>query len=139
MRYSEKNISSARGFTLIEVIVLIIIVSILSAALFSAFGAALQGSPQVLNVSRVAELAQERTELILAQRRRTTFGNFTAANFDPCVPAAGQPPPCTAGVPNFSVSAALQTNWNGDANFKIITVSVNGPATFQLQTLVANY
>ncbi len=129
-----------RGFTLIELIVFIVVASVLATTLYSAFLNALKGAPQAATFSKASNLAQERMELILAQRRQTTFGNFTAANFDPCtsVPASTQPP-CTSIPTEFTVSASLLPSWNGDTNFKIVTVTVNGSGVFDLQILVANY
>ena len=128
------------GFTLIELVVFIVVVSVLSTGLVAAFANALKGAPQAAAVSKVAELAQERMELILAQRRKTTFAAFTSAVFDPCTSAPSSTlAPCTSIPAGYAVTATLQNNWNADTNYKIITVTVTGSGSFQLQTLVASY
>lgn len=129
-----------RGFTLVELVVFIVVVSILSTALYSAFANALRAAPHSAALSKAAELAQERMELILSRRRQVSFSAFTSAVFDPCTSA---PPsalaPCTGIPTGYAVTSALQTNWNADINYKIITVTVTSSGVFQLQTLVANY
>lgn len=134
------RVTKQRGFTLIELIVFIVVVSVLSTALTSAFVNALKDAPHAVAVSTVAELAQERMELILNQRRKMTFAAFTSAVFDPCTSATPSTlAPCTGVPTGFSVTSALQNNWSGDANYKVITVTVTRSGSFQLQTLVANY
>lgn len=130
----------AQGFTLIELVIFILVVSLLATSMYLAFFNALKAAPHAAAFSKAADLAQERMELIFAQRRQTTFANFTAANFDPCSssPPSSQPP-CTNIPPAYTVSATLQANWNGNTNFKIISVTVNGGGVFTLQSLVANY
>lgn len=129
-----------RGFTLIELIVFIVVASVLATTLYSAFLNALKGAPQAATFSKASDLAQERMELILAQRHQTKFANFTADSFDPCttLPASTEPP-CINIPVDFTVNASLLLSWNGNTNFKIITVTVNGRGVFDLQTLVANY
>ena len=129
-----------RGFTLIELVVFIVVMAILSTALTSVFANTLKGSPRASAVAKVAELAQERMELILAKRGQVSFSTFTSTVFDPCtsVPASTQAP--CAGVPaGYTVTSSLQTDWNGDTNYKVVTVTVMKSGSYNIQYLVASY
>jgi type II secretory pathway pseudopilin PulG len=129
------------GFSLIELVVFIVVVGILGAALFAGFSTALQQGASGTDLSTSAiQLAQERMELILAQKRVLGFTGFTAATFDPCT---SSPPStqavCTAPPAGYTVSAALTDNWGGDTNYKVVNVSVTGASQASLTALVANY
>ena len=135
-----KSERRSKGFTLIELIIFIVILAALSTVLASVFTNTLKGSPRAAAVAKVAELAQERMELILAKRGQVSFSSFTSSVFDPCtsVPASTQGP--CAGVPSgYTVTSSLQTNWNGDTNYKVVTVTVTSTGTYNLQYLVASY
>lgn len=124
----------ARGFSLIEAIVFIVVTGVMAAALAVAFGGTLRGSPQAGELDRMAELTQQRMELILAQRRAAGFAAFA----DPCAPGPG---PAACAVPGgYTVTAGIAPGWTDPANFKVVTVSVTGPTTvISTSALVANY
>ena len=127
------------GLSLIELIMFIVIVSVLISGLFAGFNQSLTGSATVSPLVQ-ARLAEERLELILPQRQQLGFAGFTAATFDPCTSApASTQPLCTTWPAGYNVTASLQNNWLGDVNYQVITVAVSGPATSQLQALVADY
>ena len=126
---------SQRGVSLVEVVVFIVVVGILAAGLFSALSNSLRGTPQAGQTDSATEMAQQRMELILAQRRAVGF-----AFVDPC-PAAGAA--ICNGPLGYSASSTIATNWNGDTNYRVITVTVTGPSTVPstatATALVANY
>ncbi len=129
-----------RGFSLIELLIFIMVVGLMGVALFSAFSAALLGAGERERSVRSAQLAQERLELILAQKHAVGFAGFGAANFDPCISA---PPAthatCSAIPAGYVVTTNLAGAWGGDANYKVITVTVSGRGNAQLSALVADY
>lgn len=128
------------GFTLIELVVFISVSALLVTGLTAAFIETLQGAAKPHEFTNAYLVAEERMELILAQRRRLGFANFTATTFDPCATTPpSQQPPCNPLPAGFNISATLQNDWNGDANYKIIILSVSGTANAELTTLVANY
>jgi type II secretory pathway pseudopilin PulG len=135
-----RRTSLQRGYSLIELAIFIVIMGIIGTALFSGFNTALLGSSAPELGASPMQLAQERMELILGQKRTLGFAGFTAATFDPCTSA---PPStqavCTTLPAGYAVSAALATNWGGDTNYKVITVSVTGPGRANLTAMVANY
>lgn len=135
---AQRGRPQARGLTLVEVVVFIVILAVVVTGLVAAFAGALRlsGTPQ--QAYQALQLAQGRTELILGQKKRLGFGAFTAS-FDPC--ATATPEACLAPT-GYTVSAALaQTYSGGDANYRTIVVTVVGPDGGQLadiRTLVAN-
>ena len=127
---------ASRGFSLIEAVVFIVVVGLMMAALAVAFGGPLRTSGQAGELDRLAELTQQRLELILAQRRAAGFDAFT----DPCVPGPG-PAACTIPA-GYTVTSSIAAGWGGDpASYKVITVSVTGTSMSATSTvaLVGNY
>lgn len=125
---------SQRGFSLIETVVFIVVLAVLLGGLTAAFVAPLRTSPQAGELDLIAEAAQQRMELILAQRRAAGFDAFV----DPCVPGPG-PAQCTP-PPGYTVTSAIGAGWAGDpANYKVVTVNVTGSTTATTWAMVANY
>ena len=126
------TVSTARGFTLIELIIFIVIVSIMGVALISAFSASTRGAPEAGLMTQATQIAQERMELVMAQRRAVSFAAFA----DPC-PGPG-PAACTPPA-GYTVVVVIAPNWNGDANYKQVTVTVSGLGSATATSIVANY
>lgn len=122
--------SVARGFTLVELVIFIVIVAIMGVALMSAFSTTTRNTPAAGQVTQATQLAQARMELVLAQRHAVGFATFA----DPCPgPVACTPP---AG---YTVTVAIAGNWNGDTNYRVITVTVTGTGSATATSIVANY
>ena len=117
------------GFSLIEAIVFMVVLAVLLAALVTVFGSSLRLSPQAGRIDLAAELAQQRMELILGQRRAAGFAAFA----DPCVPGPG-PAICTPPT-GYTVTSAI----GGGATTRIVTVTVSGDFDATATSLVANY
>jgi Tfp pilus assembly protein PilV len=119
----------ARGFTLIETVVFIVIIGVAAVALFRTFALTLpHGSPTPAQLIHATQLGQERMELILGQRDVQGYTN--AVDLDPC--NVGAPTVCTATF-GYSVTStgtgtapASWVAWNGNptANYKLVTVTV---------------
>jgi type II secretory pathway pseudopilin PulG len=121
------------GVSLVELIMFIVIVAVLAVGLFSVLANSLRGVPQAGQTDWTAEIAQQRMELILAQRRAVGFATFA----DPC-PGAG-PAVCTPPT-GYGVSSNIVTGWGSDPlNYKVIMVTVTGPFTVTATALAANY
>ena len=119
------------GFSLIEVIVFIVVLGVLVAGLVVAFGSQLQNSPVAGRLDSAAELAQQRMELILAQRRAMGFAAFAY----PCPGPAICTPPT-----GYTVTSSIVAGYGADpTNYKIVTVSVSGSSSITATALVANY
>jgi len=140
---------------LVELVVFIVIVSIAVAGVMTAFSASLRGGPTSREITIATQLAQERMELILAQKKVLGFACFTDPRFDPCQAAvavgvcpatvASTLAQCTppGGYSLTGTPPALIT-WpggGGDTNLQLLTVTVTGPdgVRFTLDTLVTNY
>jgi type II secretory pathway pseudopilin PulG len=135
----------ARGVTLVELIVFIIIVGVLVSGVIGGFSTMMRGSATPKQITLALQYAQERMELIRAQKDRLGFAGFTAASFDPCLngsthPACSSTPGATVTVSPLDVTGACMGN---DANYKCITVTVSDATTnaqlAQLIAAVANY
>ncbi len=121
------------GYTLIEIIIVIVIVGIIGVTLMKALEMSLMGAPKLEKTSQALELAQKRMDLILGQARLVGFANYN----DPCV-ASPNLPICTVPA-GFTVTSALSNSWQSNTNLHHVTVTVTGDAQAQLQSLVANY
>ncbi len=123
--------SHGRGFTLLEAVVFIVVLAVLLAGIVVAFGTSLRNSPTAGQIDLASELAQQRMELILGQRRAVGFATFA----DPCPgPAACTPP---AG---YAVAATITAGWAGDpANYKVVTVNVTGTWPATATAIVSNH
>jgi len=121
----------AAGFSLIEAVVFIVVLAVLLSGLVVALTSSLRSSPTAGQIDLASELAQQRMELILAQRRAVGFAGFA----DPCPgPAACTPP---AG---YTVTASIAAGWGGDpTNYRVITVTVTGTGATSATAVVANY
>ena len=146
----------ARGVTLIELIVFIIIVAILVSGLMGGFTTILRGSPTPQKMTQALQLAQERMELIRARKDAVGFACFTGTRYDPCQAsaasgscpaiAASTHPACSVPpLSGYTVTPSLDETgacMGNDPNYKCITVTVTGSAgttLAQLQAAVANY
>jgi type II secretory pathway pseudopilin PulG len=118
--------SRGAGFTLLEAIVFIVVLSVLLAGLATSLRSSLHNAPIASQMDIASELAQQRMELILGQRRAAGFAAFA----DPCPgPAACTPP---AG---YTVTAAIAAGGNS----KTITVNVTGTWAASATTVVTNH
>ena len=118
------------GFSLIEAVVFIVVAGVLLAGLLVAITTPLKTSPQAGQIDLATEIAQQRMELILAQRRVSGFAAFT----DPCPGPAVCTPPT-----GYVVTVGIAGNWLGNTNYKVITVDVSGTSAVTATALVANY
>jgi len=122
------------GFTLVELIIFIVVSGILAVGLAGVFSSSIRGGAEPGRLTQATQIAQERMELILAQKRRARLvGSFVFA--DPC-PAS---PVCTPVPAGYAVVSNIAPDWNGDINYRLITVTVNGPANATLISVVANF
>ena len=125
--------SLMRGFTLVELIIFIVIVSIMGVALMSAFSTTTRGTPDAGQMTQATQLAQERMELVMAQRRAVAFAAFA----DPCT--FGTPPAACTPPAGYNVAVTIVTGWNSSNDYKVITVSVTGTSSATATAIVANY
>lgn len=122
------------GFSLIEAIVFIVVLGVMLAALVTTLGSNLRLTPPAGQIDMAAELAQQRMELIVGQRRAAGFAAFT----DPCIPGPG-PAACTPPA-GYAVTSSIASGYGGDpVNHKVVTVSVSGTGSATATALLSNY
>lgn len=134
----------ARGVTLVELIAFVVIVGVLVSGLVGGFSATMRGSGTPKQMTQALQYAQERMELIRAQKDRLGFSGFTAATYDPCL--TGSVHPSCNSTPGYTVTPVLDITgacMGGNVNYKCITVTVTDVTTStqlaQLVAAVANY
>ena len=139
--------NTQRGFTLIEMVAVIIILSVASVPLFGMFTQASLSLADNENIQTAAQLAQERAEAILAVRRDQGYGAAALApgTYPETFPVAGNyaaytrstvisQPPVGPGCPLHPVTLVPAT-----CKEVVISVSRNGRTHAQLGFLLVNY
>lgn len=120
------------GFTLIEILIFIVVSSLLMSTLFLGSSLALRASPTVHRQWIALQTARQCMEWFLNQRRLNGYTALTC----PSTPSASA---CSAPA-GYGVSTQVScTSWNGDTNFKTITVSVSGLASASISTQIGDY
>jgi len=129
----------SQGFTLIELIVFIVVLSIGSITLLMALTTVLNGSSVSHNQATATQTAAQCIEWYLAKRVTSASGytNITTGTF----PGGSFPSSCTAPT-GFSISTSVvNTTIGGDANYKTITstVTAGGVRAAELSLLIGSY
>jgi type II secretory pathway pseudopilin PulG len=129
-----------KGYTLIELIMFMVIVTILSTTIFVGYEVAMSGAADVSNNARAMFIAEQRMDLIIGQKIKNGFSGFV----DPCVSLFASPATdniCSKGsfAFGYTVLSSITTPWNANANLKLVTVTVSGPGSATLATVVGNY
>lgn len=126
-----------RGFTLIEVIIFIAVLSIVAIMMMMGMNISLKGSPDTTKKTQAMIMAQQRMEIIMGKRLYDGFPFFA----DPC--GAGPFPDilCAEGAYayGYTVSSTLTPNWSGNPDLTLVVVNVTGPSTATLTTIAANH
>lgn len=123
---------SSNGFTLIEVILLIVVMGLLSSTILLALSAAAKSTPSVLNNTIATQTANKCMEWYIGQRQANGYSSITCP--DTTVPAF-----CTSPS-GYTVSTNITcTSINSDNNYKTIVVNVSGSGSASMTTLIASY
>lgn len=118
------------GYTLIELVIFIIIVSIAAAGILLGMNVALVSQPDEINTRIAREIANTRIEYVVGQAKIVGFDIFS----DNCV---GSVPEICTHPAEFTVSTSIDPDDN-NTNIKVITVEVSGAGYATLKTAVAN-
>lgn len=124
------------GFTLVEVVILIVVASIAVLPLAMLFATTSIRSSDAQSASVAAQLAQAKLEEITADRNASTrgFGYLTAANY----PAENPVP--AFGAYQRSVSVAADSTYDGVTFRSVsVTVTTSGIPPVTLTTWFVNY
>jgi len=129
--------SGTGGFTLIEAIITLVVLSIAAVGVLSVFTTGIQGSANPLVLDQAVQLAQEKMEEAVALRKS---GGFAAINsINPGVPALPAP------FNTYAWSRVVDcdpTFAPCPAQYQRVTVTVSwnaGADSVSLVTLIANY
>jgi len=129
--------SGTGGFTLIEAIITLVVLSIAAVGVLSVFTTGIQGSANPLVLDQTVQLAQEKMEEAVALRKS---GGFAAINsINPGVPAFPAP------FNTYAWSRVVDcdpTFAPCPAQYQRVTVTVSwnaGADSVSLVTLIANY
>lgn len=121
------------GFTLVELIVVMVVMGLVSLAMLIPIRMSLQGNVNIDRLTKAVNLAEERMDMILVRKHTYGFSGTT----DPCP----GPDICTipASYTGYTVASSIANNWQGNASYKEITVTVSGEGDAVIKTLVGNY
>lgn len=133
--------------TLIELIAFIVIAGLVATALIQVFGGTMRGSHLGKEMTQATQLAQQRMEVIMGQRKRLGYHGFDASTFDPCdpvgAPAWGAQACQTTSYPAGQFTITSTPTFTSDAcgagtgtDCKLVTVTVTGPYGNQLSSLM---
>lgn len=118
------------GFSLIEVVLMVVILAVASVGILSSFRINIMGAASARVNTTAARLAQQRMEVILAQRNVNGFAVFA----DPCPAAAvcGTLPagyaitaPTVAVIDATTREITVETTFNGNVHARLVTRVMN--------------
>lgn len=124
------------GFTLIELVLVIVMITVASVPLFSLFTQATSSLLSNEDLQAAVQLAQEKAEGVLAQRRNQGFASIATGT----TPEAGvyngfnrttvitRPSPAPAGCPGGSI-----------CNDVVVQVDKGGPVLAEIRLLLVDY
>lgn len=136
-----------RGFSLIELLIVIVIFGVASVGLMTLFGSGVQKSADPLLQNQALQLAQEKLDIISGDRMNPArgFAYITGANYPAESPVAGFPG-FTRTVSVFCVTAADLNTSTGlpqpcASGYTHVTVSVSHAnlGSLALETLMTDY
>lgn len=125
-------LKNKRGFTLIEIIILIVVISLIAPVLLMSYSTSLLNTPSVLANLIARQTAKQCMEWFIGQRRLNSYSSLSC-------PSAVVPAFCTSPT-GYTLSVTITcTTINTDANYKTIVVAVTGKSNATLTSLIANY
>ena len=120
------------GFTLIEVLILLVVSSLLASTILLTIGTAAQKMPGLSQNTIALQSARKCIEWFIGQRRLNGYSSVT-------FPSSTVPTFCTKPSGYTLTVNIVCTTINTDANYKTITVTVGGLGNAALSTLIASY
>ena len=130
----------AHGFTLIEVVIFIAIAGLAATILVQAYTATARGGATDADFAQAAQVAQQRMEIIVGQRRQLGFTTFGGTNYDPCQLGLWTGPECavlTVPAGSFQITSVAPSACG--TGCKRVAVSVRDPYGKPVLTLTRQF
>lgn len=121
-----------RGFTLIEVLIMIVVLGLLGSTMVITFRNTTQQSASLLNNTVALQTARQCMEWFSGQRQLNGYASITC-------PSSAVPSYCTAPTGYTLAVSITCTTISSDANYKTLTVTVSGNGNATLSTIFASY
>ena len=138
MRNKKRNRSS--GFTLIETVITLVVLSIAVVGVLSVFAVGISGSANAPLVDQAVQLAQGELDQVIGEKAANGFAAIATGNPLACI--SSMPAGFTCGRNIYYVApGALNTQAGGPTDYKHITVTI-AQATIgnvTVEGLVTNY
>lgn len=120
-----------KGFTLIELVMFIIIVSIVAGGVVLSLMNTLQNTPLITQNTIAIQTANQCVEWFMGQRYLNGYQSITCNSITPSF--------CTTPSGYQITVSCSNTTINGDNNYKTINIHVTGEAEVLLNLMIANY
>ncbi len=142
MRKAEdRGASKQGGFSLIEVIITLVVLSIAAVGVLSVFTSSLGGSADPVVLDQAVQLAQGETDQVVGQKKASGFAAVTVGNPLACVSSMVAGFTCTRNVFYVDPATGLNTQVGGPTDYKHVTVTITHTVTggVSVETLLTNY
>jgi len=125
-----------KGFTLIEIVIFIVVMSIISVVILSTYTRLLKGLYVEHPETVAIKSATTCMEYFIGQRYISGYDATTLS----CTTPFSLPAYCSSNqVSGYSVSVTCNTDLVDSVNYKVFTVTVTGLGNATLSLLLANY
>jgi MSHA pilin protein MshD len=138
-------VSGEGGFSLIEIIITLVVLSIAAIGVLSVFTTGISGSADPLILNQAISLAQEQMDATIALKKSGGFGAVGAVGTGPFVPAVAgftwsRAVNCVTAVNDLTPVGAPPCPV-AVADYAIVTITVNNPVVgnVTMVTLLTNY
>ena len=136
---SEIRNPKSNGFTLIETIITLVVLSLAAVGVLSVFTSGMKGSANPLILSQATQFAQGEMDQVFGEKAANGFNTI----------AVGNPLACATAVAGFNCSrniyyvnsGNLNTQVGGPTNYKHVTVTVTQPVigNVSVDSLISDY
>lgn len=127
------------GFTLIETILTLVVLSIAAVGVVALFSTGIKGSANPLILNQAVSLAQGEMDNIMGQKLTGGFGSIVTSATCSTIMLAGYT--CNRNVFYVDPAIDLNTPQVGPTNYKHVTVTLAAPTIGQISvdSLITNY